>query len=293
MDDGKSLPASVPTVLDSDSNESINAEIDHMLKGRKEWDEEFRNRLLFKEDRVNDALVNIGQENRPFSDGGKEYLLDENRDTHILLHCGSLYGALRDYMGIENLCYLLADDEDLLDEMIQVNADLAYKCAEAALASGVQWDIAHFWEDIAYKNGPLVNPVIFAEKVGPHYKRITQLLNKYGVDLISLDCDGLIDSLLPIWLENGVNIMFPIEVGTWNASIKPWRDKYGKALRGVGGMDKKVFARDYAAVDAEIERLKPLVELGGYLPCPDHRIPGDAKWENVQYYCDKMRKAFG
>ena len=43
-------------------------------------------------------------------------------------------------------------------------------------------------------------------------------------------------------------------------------------------MNKVVFAHDYAAIDAEIERLKPLVELGGYVPCPDHRIPPDARW---------------
>ena len=86
--------------------------------------------------------------------------------------------------------------------------------------------------------------------------------------------------------------MFPIEVGTWDANIRPWREKYGREIRGVGGMRKHVFAEDYAAVDAEIERLKSLVELGGFIPCPDHRIAPDAKWENVQYYCEKMRKAF-
>ena len=58
-------------------------------------------------------------------------------------------------------------------------------------------------------------------------------------------------------------------------------------------MDKRVFAHDKAAVDAEIERLKPLVELGGYIPCPDHRIAPDAKFELVQYYCEQFRKVFG
>ena len=86
--------------------------------------------------------------------------------------------------------------------------------------------------------------------------------------------------------------MFPIEVGTWNASIKPWRDLYGDGLLGVGGMDKRVFSMDKNAVDSEIERLNPLVNLGGYIPCPDHRIAPDAKWELVQYYCDTMRKTF-
>ncbi len=87
--------------------------------------------------------------------------------------------------------------------------------------------------------------------------------------------------------------MFPIEVGTWNGSIRPWREKYGRELRGVGGMNKIVFTRDRAAVDAEIERIRPLVDLGGYLPCPDHRISPDAKFDLVRYYCDRMRQCFG
>ena len=132
-------------------------------------------------------------------------------------------------------------------------------------------------------------PSVFKEYVGPHYKKITSLLNQYGIDIVSVDCDGWIDHLIPTWLENGVNTMVPIEVGTWNASIAPWREKYGRQIRGVGGMNKTLFARDYKAIDAEVERLRGLIELGGYIPCPDHRIAPDAKFENVQYYCDKMQ----
>ena len=57
-------------------------------------------------------------------------------------------------------------------------------------------------------------------------------------------------------------------------------------------MDKRVFAADRAAVDAEIDRMKPLVELGGYIPCPDHRIPLEAEWDLVRHYCDRMKKNF-
>ena len=71
------------------------------------------------------------------------------------------------------------------------------------------------------------------------------------------------------------------------------RDAVGKMEPRGQRMDKRVFARDYAAIDAEIERLRPLVELGGYIPCPDHRIPPDARWENIQYYCDRFRAVFG
>jgi uroporphyrinogen decarboxylase len=268
-------------VLEKDDAGSIPMEIDHLLKGRKEWDEHFLPRLQFSTDRVRTAEENSA------------YINDDGRTDICGLHCGSLFGMIRNWIGLEGSAYLYVDDPELFDEMIDTVGNLAYKCTEAALEKTSSFDFAHFWEDICFKSGPLISPRVFDEKIGPHYKRISELLNSHGINIISLDCDGLIDALIPTWFNNGVNTMFPIEVGTWHASIAPWREQYGKELRGVGGMDKKVFAYDYAAIDAEVERLKPLVALGGYIPCPDHRIPPDAKWENVQYYCEQMRKAFG
>lgn len=57
-------------------------------------------------------------------------------------------------------------------------------------------------------------------------------------------------------------------------------------------MNKHVLTYDKAAVDKEIERLKPLVALGGYIPCLDHRLPPDTKWEVTQYYCERMKETF-
>ena len=55
-------------------------------------------------------------------------------------------------------------------------------------------------------------------------------------------------------------------------------------------MNKNVLGTDRAGVDAEIERLRPLIDLGGFIPCPDHRLPPDAEWDLVKYYCDKLRE---
>ena len=71
----------------------------------------------------------------------------------------------------------------------------------------------------------------------PHYKRITDVLNKYGVDIVFVDCDGKIDALAPLWLEAGVNTMFPIEVGKWHADPVAFRLQVWQrhALDGRGG----------------------------------------------------------
>ena len=271
----------------------IPSEIEHLFKGRKEWEAEFRHRFQFTPERLTEASVRVDGRMVPFGQGGREFLEKNERDYLYGLYCGSLYGDVRNFIGMENSCYLWLDGEALMIEIIDTVADLCYRCTKAALESGAKFDFGHFWEDICFKNGPIISPQVFRRHVGPHYRRITQLLGEYGIDIVSLDCDGCIDALLPVWLVNGVNTMFPIEVGTWGASIAPWRKKYGRELRGVGGMNKVLFARGRAAIDAEIERLKPLVALGGYVPCPDHRLAPDAEWDTVRYYCDRMRKTFG
>lgn len=280
-------------VLQRPGATGIPAEIDHLFKGRKEWEAEYKHRFQFDMTRVTKAWVRVNDVMLPFDDGGLDFLRRDDRDYFYGLHCGSLYGQIRDFMGVENSCYLYADDEALFDEIIATVGELCYQCTKAALESGAKFDFAHFWEDICFKNGPLISPAVFDEKVGPQYRRITDLVREYGIEIISLDCDGMIDALIPTWLHNGVNTMFPIEVGTWNASIAPWRAQYGRALRGVGGMNKVVFARDRAAIDAEIARLQPLVGLGGFIPCPDHRLAPDAEWDNVRYYCDRMHALYG
>jgi hypothetical protein len=259
---------------------SIPSEVDHLFKGRKEWEELYRPKLVWSTDRVDRTAI-------------PAEAFDPGRTRPFGLHCGSLFGKIRDWIGIVNLSYLQADDPALFDEIVETVGELCLRCTEAALATGARFDYAHFWEDICFRSGPLVNPAVFATKVGPWYRRITELTQRHGLDICSLDCDGMIDALIPTWIGNGVNTMFPIEVGTWGATIAPWRARWGRDLRGIGGMDKRVFAHGRAAVDREIERLRPLVDLGGFIPCVDHRIAPDAEWDTVRYYTDRMRAAFG
>lgn len=275
----KSLNTDGVVVLERKNNVSIPQEVEHLLKDRESWEELYLPKLQYSDERIDMTALKALQD-------------DSKRDNPLGLYVGSLFGQIRNWLGIVGVSYLYADDEELYDEIINTVGDLTYKVTEKALKSGAKFDFIHYWEDICFKNGPLVIPSVFEDKVGPHYRKINDMVNSYGISIISLDCDGLIDSLLPTWLNNGVNTMFPIEVGTWNANIIPWREKYGRKLKGVGGMNKNIFALDYSAIDKEIERLKPQIELGGFIPCPDHLIPPDAIWENIQYYCDKMKKLF-
>jgi uroporphyrinogen decarboxylase len=130
---------------------------------------------------------------------------------------------------------------------------------------------------------------MFERLCAKHYEKRNALCHRYGIDIISLDCDGVTDRLLPTWIRTGVNTMFPIEVGVWGDQFAPAREKYGRDVRGVGGMNKLVLREDRAAVDAEILRMQRLADLGGFIPCPDHRLMPGTKFELVQYYAERIK----
>jgi hypothetical protein len=267
-------------VLEKDDAYSIPPEVAHTLVDRASFEKHFRWRLQYSEERIN--VQRLG-----------EYLRNPTPEYPVMGWGGSFYGKLRNWMGLEGISYLAVDDPQLYDELIDTVGNINYLATKRVFELGFRPDVLAFWEDICCKSGPLISPKVFRQKIAPHYKRVCDMAKGYGVSLFYVDCDGVVDALLPIWLESGVNVMFPVEVGTWGGSIAPWRKQYGREVRGIGGVNKHVLAGDRAAIDAEIERIRPLVDLGGYLPCLDHHITPVVPWENVQYYCDRMRKVFG
>ena len=259
---------------------SIPAEDDYLLKDRDAFNKYYLPKMQFDKSRIDyDAYRTYNQD------------VYDKADYPIGLSLGSVMGDIRSIVSVIGMSYLMYDeDEDLFADIVDAYAEMQYKCVEEVLATGAKFDYGHYWEDICFNNGPLLSPELFDELCAKHYKRRNDLCHKYGIDIIGLDCDGVTEKLLPTWFDNGVNVMFPIEVGTWGDQFEPARNKFGKGMLGVGGMDKTALRKDKAAVDAEIERMRRLSALGGFIPCPDHRLMPGSKFELVQYYAEQIKK---
>ncbi len=258
---------------------SIPSEDDYLLKDRDAFEEHYRHRMQFSPDRLNLKSLKRAYDQKS-ADG-----------YPIGINLGSVMGQIRDMTTVLGMSYLMYDeDEELFADIVDTYAEMQYQCVEAVLNTGLKFDFAHYWEDICFKNGPLLSPALFDELCAKHYKRRNELCHKHGIDIISLDCDGVTESVIPTWIENGVNVLFPIEIGTWGDQFEPARKKYGEKILGVGGMDKTMLRKDKAAVDRELERMKRLAAMGGFIPCPDHRLMPGTKFELVQYYTEEIKK---
>jgi uroporphyrinogen decarboxylase len=215
---------------------------------------------------------------------------NDDRELPIFLPGGSFYGWIRNWMGLEAVSLVVYDDPAWFEEMVTAVADCVIGVLQRVLATGARFDGCSLWEDMCYNAGPLLGPSQFKRYLVPHYRRLADLLHRHGVDVIWLDCDGKIDDLLPLWLDAGINCMIPIEVGTWGADPIRFRKQYGRELLMMGGFNKRILAREKSDIEAEVRRLAPLVEEGGYIPFCDHRVPPDVPLENHLHYLKCVRE---
>jgi len=211
---------------------------------------------------------------------------------HVLIlghnACTGFYGVARAWMGTENLSLAFYDQPALLDEMFEFIADFAIETTRP-FVEAVQFDYFNFFEDMAYKTGPLVSPACFKRFIMPHYRRAIDHLKSHGVRYVSLDSDGNTEALIPLYMDLGVDIHWPFERA---ASMDPVRirKKMGKSLRIWGAVDKRELTKGKAEIDAALRELAPLVEEGGFVPHLDHTFPPDISWANFTYYMEEKQK---
>jgi hypothetical protein len=248
--------------------------IDYTLKDAKAWPE-FKKRLQPDPGRIP-------------ADLDERIKRAEALDIPITVNTGSMIGWLRNWMGVENLAYLAYDDRDVLFDMVNTLSDLVCWQLDIILPK-IKVDMGWCWEDICFRTGPLISPDIFKECAVPGYRKISDKLLAYGVDLHLVDCDGYIEDLVPHWMDGGVNVMLPLEIGVWNADPMEFRKKYGKELRIMGGINKMEIAKGPAATRAEIERRLPLMKQGGYIPHTDHLAVPETSLEDYKYYIEQMK----
>lgn len=209
----------------------------------------------------------------------------------IRVRINGFYGQLRNWMGMENLSYAFYDYPDMIRDMVDHWSALAMAQIEN-LPPDIVIDQVDWWEDMASKNGPLVSPTVFREFLQPGYRRVMTEAKKRGCVISQVDCDGNPFALVGNWLEEGVNIMFPLEI---SAGVDPeaWRETFGMDLLLRGGVAKRPLVEGGAAIDREIERIRPVFEQGGYIPHLDHLVPPDIPYGHYCDYLDKKRELIG
>lgn len=211
-----------------------------------------------------------------------------NRNFPLGIAAGSFYGhTLQKWIGTENLCMLFYDDPKFIHEMLDYLEYFFFELIREPVKE-IHFDFASFGEDIAYKGHSFISPWLFKNFIQPHYFKICRYLKEHGVEVIFVDSDGYIDELIPLWIDAGINGFSPLEVAAGEDALT-LKKIYGKDIVLVGNIDKRMLSKGKKEIDKEVEKVRILLEQGGYFPAVDHSVPPDVPLENFVYLLERLK----
>ena len=251
------------------------------IENRRDWE---YHKWRFDPDRVDERLsrewLASGQ---PAIDWPALEEKHKGRDCPLGIAVGGYFGWINGLMPTATACMIFLDDPELVREMYRTRTKIVVGFLERLLPRfKPEW--SQFYEDMAYNHGPFISPALFREFLMPEYKEITNVLKKHDVPVVYVDSDGNVNQLVPLWLESGVNCVYPYEIA---AGMDPVADrkKYAKDLVIWGGIDKRALARGKKEIEKEVMSKVPyLLEQGGYVPLVDHGVPPDVSFDNFRFY---------
>lgn len=212
--------------------------------------------------------------------------------THpIVINLNGPFWQLREWLGFERLCLLFHDDPGWIKEMIAFWEEFTSRLLDKLFTCVVP-DHVHFSEDMAYKAHPMISPAWTREFLLPSWSRWSGICHRAGVRVVGIDSDGDVSTLIPIMIDAGFDYIDPMEVAAGN-DLPALRREYGNKVAFGGGIDKREIARGGQHIVREIDRLRPVIESGGYIPSCDHGIPVDVGWTDFVHYVQVLARATG
>ena len=261
--------------------ESMSEFLEFPIKDRKDW-EQFREERLDPEhpERLAENWRELAAE---WMEKGIPIQLGQFPDVAV-------FGSVRWLLGDEECLIAFYTMPDLVREIMERMTDI-YLAVFAKVVKEVRVDVIHIWEDMCGRQGPLISPQHWEEFMGPCYRRIRDFARAHDIPAISVDTDGDPELITPPMLRNGVNYLYPFEVAA-GCDVNDAQQRYPE-LAMMGGIDKRALAVGPEAIDRELERVRPAVEKGRYIPELDHLVPDDVSWENYCHYARALKQLVG
>ncbi len=187
----------------------------------------------------------------------EQNLPEDMRVTHLI----KLWELVRELFGFERFCYLLYEQLDLIDAVIERVGNYfleftrllaRYRCLMAIYGA----------DDFGYKTSTILSPEVIRSKFLTWHKRFSAAAHDRG-KLYFLHCCGKIDSIMEDIIDDVAvdakhsfeNVIEPVTIA---------KRRWGKRLSLLGGLDVDFVARsDKSAIRQEVRRVLDICMPGG------------------------------
>ena len=173
--------------------------------------------------------------------------------------------------------------EALIDQTCQYWMDWFRVFLEEA---GDVVDVIMIGDDLAGQQGPLFSPDFYRRVVKPRHKRLVQYIRQHTKAKIWYHTCGACRSLIPELLDNGIDILNPVQISCAQMEPSALKEEFGSRLTFWGGaIDSQHVLPSgspqavRSAVRANLEAFKP---GGGYVFNNVHNIQAGVPPENIE-----------
>jgi hypothetical protein len=255
--------------------------LEHPVKDRKTWEENCKWRM--------DPATPGRWEG--FEDRMEAARESAGKGMVVTQHVVGGYMYLRSLIGPVDLLYKFYDEPELIHDCMKTWFELA-DAVTARHQQHVTFDEFFIGEDICFNHGPLISPEMIREFLLPYYQQLITNIKARQIDrgrhlYFQVDTDGFADPVIPLYRGIGMDYMSPFEAASGCDVVRTAGEYPDLILRG--GFDKRILAAGKDAIDREVDRIMPAMKKrGGYIPCCDHGVPEEVKFEDYIHFRERM-----
>lgn len=153
-------------------------------------------------------------------------------------------------------------------------------------------DITYFGNDFGTQRGLFISPEMWHRFIRKPLKRFYDVSHEYGCKVMQHSC-GAIRDIIPCLIQDGVDILDPIQVAATNMNLSGLVQDFGKSLCFHGGVDtqRTLPFGSVAAVRAEVRSYLDLTrERGGYILSGSQDLIEDIPLDNILAMYDENQQ---
>jgi len=233
----------------------------------------------------------------PFPKGDDPTRFEGLRDRALRLRNETPYAVISGISGVVyEICWYMRGLENLFIDMVTQPAVLE-AIIDRTLEFWLDWfrlfldevadvvDVIMIGDDLTGQNGPLFAPRIYRQIIKPRQKRLVQYIRSRTKAKIWYHSCGAVLEYLPDLLDNGIDILNPVQISAKGMDPARLKAEFGDRLVFWGGGIDTQHVLPRASPQEVREHVRRNLEAfkpgGGYVFNNVHNIQGDVPPENV------------
>jgi uroporphyrinogen decarboxylase len=233
----------------------------------------------------------------PFPKGGDPGRFAGLRDRALAIRRDTPYAVVSGISGVvyEICWYMRGLEQWFIDTLTQ--PEFCEAMLDRTLAFWMDWfsaflgeagdvvDVIMIGDDLAGQGGPLFRPDFYRRVVKPRQKRLVQYIRSRTKAKIWYHTCGSCIEYIPDLMDNGIDILNPVQISAARMDPKDLKERFGKHLAFWGGAIDAQHVLPTAAPEAVREHVRRNLEIwkpgGGYVFNNVHNIQAGVPPENV------------